>query len=223
MDQWDENNQDWTAPAPPQGPPPGVRTGRVVIATAVAVALCAAAGAGIWALARHSVDGSQGSAGSGLPLSGATSGQTTGAQTDGAVPTAAASADASNPCAAVSEEVATKFGLDAGQPDPGETHSTAAPEINACRWTQWDSDTRAIAQIRLLYTTGNTSLDSATPIAVDGVPDATASGNDKVCVVRWPTSFGVAFASVNPVNGYSGQNPCDVAAAFAGAVAPAAS
>ncbi|MCX4966838.1 hypothetical protein OHA98_18745 [Streptomyces sp. NBC_00654] len=62
MDQWDEKRQDWTEPDIPEGPPPGIRTARVAVVTAVAVLLCVAVGAGIWAWAPDREPESPGSA-----------------------------------------------------------------------------------------------------------------------------------------------------------------
>ncbi|MER5985547.1 hypothetical protein [Streptomyces sp. NPDC001787] len=62
MDQWDEKRQDWTEPDIPEGPPPGTRTVRVAVVTAVAVLLCVAVGAAIWAWAPDREPHSSGSA-----------------------------------------------------------------------------------------------------------------------------------------------------------------
>ncbi|KUO22414.1 DUF3558 family protein [Streptomyces dysideae] len=203
MDQWDENRQDWTDPDLPEGPPPGTRTARVAVVTAVAVVLCAVAGMGIWAWARDGGSSNAGSPGGSLPSApyGAetASGDAAGS---GEVP--------SHPCAAVSYELAQEWGLQ---------HDTTMTEPG-CRWAMQDDGRTSFIVLRY-SDEPPAQWDSVSPIAVDGVPSATSvKVSNSICMVMWPTSYG--SANVSAIQGYNagGEDVCDAAADFTAAVAP---
>ncbi|MFJ9416974.1 DUF3558 domain-containing protein [Streptomyces sp. NPDC101227] len=163
---------------------------------ALAVALLAgAAGTGIWLLARDDGDGAS-------HYPGGSSG--TGA--------------ASDPCAAVDVALAKEWGLDSGRPD-NPTDPNAG--LTSCQWGYYGSNTSATAVFHLIYAKGPVPMSpSPTPIAVTGVPSATASENDTACAVQWPTSFGKAIVHVARSGEGLPGDLCSLAAGFAGAVAP---
>lgn len=202
-DQWDEDRQDWTTPDRPEGPPPGERSTRVAVVTALAVLLCAAVGAGIWALARDSGGGGSDAGPPGLSVPSASYGAETAAVGGGGdVP--------SDACAAVSYGMAEEWGLQ---------RDTTMTDEGACRWLLRDGDTFLIT---LAYTDEPPrQYDGTTPIPVDGISSAGSYSLSGTCLVEWPTSFGTAFVLASEVSHTDDRDLCDLAADFAGAVAPA--
>ncbi|WP_329149390.1 DUF3558 domain-containing protein [Streptomyces sp. NBC_01456] len=213
MDQWDEERQDWAAAPHPDGPPSGSRPRRMLVVAIAAVLLAAAAGTGIWLLAR---DGSSHITDQGGVLPGVLpSSSPTG---DGSVSTTPASPGASiDPCTAVDATTAQQLGLGTGLPDDPTNSSV---QLKSCKWSYSGPDGRETATFHLIYTREVPVSPSPTPIPVAGVPSAVATGNDNACAVLWPASFGEVLVHVARVNEGPQRDLCSLASDFAGAVAP---
>jgi len=209
MDQWDEDQQDWTNPSPPDEPPPGSRTLRLMIVTIVAVLLSAAAGTGIWLLVRDGGTPSVADALPGAPRSGLPVGTEAASAEPGDVP---------DPCAAVDDALIQQWYLTSGQTETPSSDGGGLLKI--CSWQSFDGDSSVAIKFTLMYT-GNVPLSPApTPIQVDGAPDAAASGNENGCVVQLPASFGKIFVYASPVDANRTGDMCRLAADFAGGLAP---
>ncbi|MFE2229251.1 DUF3558 family protein [Streptomyces kronopolitis] len=232
MDQWDEERQDWAAAPHPDGPPAGSRPRRALVVAIATVLLAAAAGTGIWLLARDGSDGGtdQGDVLPGVVPSSSPTGYgsypTASASPGyGSYPTSSASpgygsypsASATDPCAALDATTAQQLGLGTGLPDnPGN----AGVQLNSCRWSYSGSDGREAAAFHLVYTRDVPVSPSPTPISVVGVPSAVATSNDNACAILWPASFGEVLVHVARVNAGPQRDLCALASEFAAAVAP---
>ncbi|MCK7621713.1 DUF3558 domain-containing protein [Streptomyces sp. RS10V-4] len=202
VEQWDEDRQVWTQPNPSEGAArPGTRNPRAAVVTAVAVVVCVAAGAGIWA---WGTGREPGASGSGPPA--ATGPSASGSAPTGRGETAGAGRVPSDPCAAVSDELAQEWDL---------THLDVQAKTG-CRW----HSARHKMLIRLSYLGEPPARwSSVVPIKVDGVPAAKSVDTGMTCMIMWPTSYGSVNLSASEVSG-GGEDLCGAAARFAAAVAP---
>lgn len=213
MDQWDEERQDWAAAPHPDGPPSGNRPRRLLAVAIATVLLAAAAGTGIWLLAR---DGGDVSTDQGDVLPGVV--PSSSPTWTGSYPTASASpGSAIDPCAVLDATTAQQMGLGTGLPDDP---SNSSVQLRSCKWSYSGSDGRETATFHLLYTRNVPVSPSPTPIPVAGVPSAVATSNDNACAILWPASFGEVLVHVARVNEGPQRDLCGLASDFAAAVAP---
>jgi len=144
----------------------------------------------------------------------------TGAATTNA--TGTGSAAVPDPCTAVDSTLTADWAL--GNGNPGGYDKAGAPWMKECQW-----DSAFVDPTNNLQVTGTTLMYSQIsvsgtpmPVTVTGEPSAGAivDGSGNACVIQWPTSFGETVVEVKVAQDSQPQAVCDVAAAFASALAP---
>lgn len=192
MTSWDEDSQAWVEAGDPAGPdgPPPGERTRRMSIVVIVAALLAAA------------------AGAGI-WALVRDGGGGGDSLDPAPP--AATGVLADPCDAVGSDVTGEWELDS--PDPDRRDEIP---MRACSWT---SDRESV-RLLVMYSRDIPLEPKPTPTSVHGVRSAMVSGNDKGCVILWPTSFGKALVMAQQGSGSPDRDVCDIAADFAEAVAP---